>query len=197
MLIWLQAVVTLIVVGECGRDVPGSLIKSLVALLGTTCFQVCCILFDGSPQRFVGDSHLPGNIAGHLGRQAVECTDVHIGLPLQAHLIARLAMRKGVATHKVQSVPIGQLRCSQSFELLRCRMQFEFGGEHLFHSCSIAQFHLEEKSMRYVKERGKETPCVNAGDSLPREVEVRSLSRLITLMFLLCVQEQYKYGISS
>jgi hypothetical protein len=60
---------------------------------------------------------------------------------LQTHLVAHLAVRKGVPTHKVQRVAIRQLGTSQRLELLWRRVQFELGGQGDYHTGSISILH--------------------------------------------------------
>jgi hypothetical protein len=52
------------------------------------------------------------------------------------HAKAVWAVREGVATHIVQRIAIGQLRCPQGVELLRCRVQVELGGQDGVHAVS-------------------------------------------------------------
>ena len=67
----------------------------------------------------------------------VACAYLGIGAILQAYLVAHLAMFKSIATHKVQSITVRQLRLPQCSELVRGRMQFELGGHGHFHERSI------------------------------------------------------------
>jgi hypothetical protein len=71
-----------------------------------TCLRVLLHL---RPQPLVGGSDLPGNVAGHLGRQAKLDPYLIVVVCLQAFAIASLVVGKGVLTHVVQSVSVGQL----------------------------------------------------------------------------------------
>ena len=66
MLILLKTVIALVVIGECRRNVLGRLVQSLLALLGDAYPALCSVLFGFGPQRFVGCSDLPGDIACQL-----------------------------------------------------------------------------------------------------------------------------------
>jgi hypothetical protein len=60
---------------------------------------------------------------------------------LQAHRVAHLAVRKGGPAHTVQCIAVGQLGLTQRAELLRCCMQFEFGGQGGYHTNSVSYLH--------------------------------------------------------
>lgn len=49
-------------------------------------------------------------------------------------------MRVSVPADTVQGITVGQLRGAQCLELLWCCMQFELGGDDLFHRSSLAGF---------------------------------------------------------
>jgi hypothetical protein len=123
------------------RDILGRLIQSLVAFLGTACLAVCGILREACPHGFVGGTHLARHITGHLGRQTIEQAYLVVAVPLQGPSTADLAVLKGIARDMVQGIPICQLRLPQCLELLRSRMQFQFGRDDLFHGSSIAGVH--------------------------------------------------------
>ncbi len=140
LLLWFQTVVAVVVVGQRRRDILGWLIQTLVAFLGETRLARSVILLHLRPQRFVGRSHLTGNITGHLGGQMIGGAHYCIGLLLQPLLVALLAMRKCVAAHSVQGIAVGQLRLAQGPELGRRCMQFQLGGDHLLHRTSVQCF---------------------------------------------------------
>src|SRR5436305_14479069 len=60
---------------------------------------------------------------------------------LQGLLIAHLAMLIGIARDRIQGISISQLCLSECLELFRVCLQFEFGGEHVFHTRSLADIH--------------------------------------------------------
>src|SRR6266699_3484133 len=66
LLLWLKAVVPMEVIGERGRHILGSLVKSFVAFLGDPCLPLCCVLLHPRPEGLVGRSHLTRHITGHL-----------------------------------------------------------------------------------------------------------------------------------
>ena len=173
--IFLQAIVPMEVVGECGRHVLRWLIQPLVTFPGFTRLAQVRILLHLRPESLIGGPDLTGDIAGHLCRQTVGRTDVHVGFTLQPHLIARLTVCKSIAADRVQSVSVCQLRSTQGFELIGRGMQFELGSEHLFHSGMVAHVHIGVKPahsvMKNVNVRGISSPCLKTGDSLPLEVE--------------------------
>ncbi len=140
LLIWFQAVVPVVVIGERRGDILGWLIQALVALLGDARLTCRIVLLHLGPERLIGRPYLTGNITGHLGRQMKGGTHFCIRLPLQPFLVALLAMRKRVATHIVQGIPIGQLRFAQCLELGSRSMQFQLGGDHLLHRTSVPFF---------------------------------------------------------
>src|SRR6266849_5599343 len=140
LVLFLQAVIAMVVVGNRRRDVLRRAIQSLVTFLRMTSLAMSSILPHFGPQGFVGGSGLARDVTSHLGRYLVLETYLIIAVPLQGASTAHLAMLKSVATHIVQGIAIGQLCGSQCLELLWCRMQFEFGGEDLFHERSIVRF---------------------------------------------------------
>ncbi len=73
------------------------------------------------------------DVTGHLRGQVVHQANLVIGVPLQGTPAAHLAVRVGVATDVVQRIAVRQLRQSQGGELCRIGMQFELGGDDLFH----------------------------------------------------------------
>jgi hypothetical protein len=60
---------------------------------------------------------------------------------LQGASTAHLAMHVSIPTHVVQRIAIRQLRPSQRLELARIRMQFQLGGDDLFHSSNLTRVH--------------------------------------------------------
>src|SRR5260370_38638319 len=50
-------------------------------------------------------------------------------------------MLKGITTHGIQGIAVGQLCLPQGTELLSRRMQFQLGGDHLFHTSRIEGVH--------------------------------------------------------
>ncbi len=139
--IFLQAIVPMEVIGQGGRDILRWLIQSLVAFPGLACFACLGILLHLRPERFVGRPDLAGDIAGHLSRQAKLQADIIVALSLQGPSTAHLAMRKGVLTHRIQGIAVCQLRATQCHELIGRGIQFQLGGDDLFHSGSIVGFH--------------------------------------------------------
>jgi hypothetical protein len=150
-LVRLQAVVTLVVVGEGGRDILGGSIQSLVAFLGASLLAGLGVLLHLGPEGLVGSPDLPGNITSHLGGQLVEQTNLVVHLPLQSALIADLAMRKGILAHRIERITIRQLCLAQCLELFWTGLQFQFSRECYFHGTHILCF------MRIVKT----VTCVN------------------------------------
>ena len=140
LLCLLEAVVPMIVVGECRRHILWGLIQALVAFLRLASLALCGILLHLRPQRLVGCSDLARDIAGHLSRQVVGSTEFPIHATLQGLLIAHFAMRVSIARNRIEGIPIGQLRLPQGLELLRGGMQFQFGRHDLFHRTSLPEF---------------------------------------------------------
>ncbi len=140
LLIWFQAVVPVVVVGQRRGDILGWLIESLVAFLGDARLTRGSVLLHLGPERLVGGSHLTGNITGHLCRQVIDGTHVCIRLLLQPFLFALLAMGKCVAAHRVQGVAVGQLGLAQGLELVMARLQFQLDSDHLLHRTSVPYF---------------------------------------------------------
>src|SRR5712691_11942821 len=119
LLVWLQAIISMIVVGEGRGNILGSVIQSLVAFLGMACLTLCRILLGLGPQGFVGGSHLARDVTGHLRRQVIGHAYLCIHLPLQGPLVADLAMLIRIARHRVQGITVGQLGRAQGSELRR------------------------------------------------------------------------------
>src|SRR5712692_1183228 len=65
----------------------------------------------------------------------------HHTVSLQSTSTTHFAMLKGVAGDRVQTIAVRQLGVAQGLKLCRRGMQFEFGGEHLFHASSITSVH--------------------------------------------------------
>ena len=82
LLLRLQAVVPMIVVGERWGDILGSCIQALVALLGLACSACSSVLLHLRPERLVGGSDLAGDVAGHLGRDAILQAYLIVAIPL-------------------------------------------------------------------------------------------------------------------
>ena len=150
VLAFLQAVVAVEVVGQRRGDVVGRLVEPLVAFLGASHLALLCILCGLRPQAFVGGPHLPGNVTGHLRGKPEPRANVVVALALQPLLAALLAMRKRVARDVVQRVPVGEARLSQRLELRRRGVQFQFGGQRLFHSTCVPYFTGNSKQGRGV-----------------------------------------------
>ena len=129
-----EAVVLLVLIGKCRRDVLGRFVQSLLAFLGLACLPMGSVLLDLRPERFVGSPNLTGDRAGHLRGQMKTGTHRIVGAILQEDAIATLAMRVSILAHIVQRIPIRQLRCPQCLELLRSRMQCELSRYHRFHA---------------------------------------------------------------
>ena len=92
---------------------------------------------DLCPQRLVGGSHLAGDVAGHLGRKFMDTAYLIVAISLQGSLIAHLAMLKSVPTDSVQGITISKARLAQCLELCSIRMQFQLGGDDLFHERGV------------------------------------------------------------
>jgi hypothetical protein len=60
--------------------------------------------------------------------------DVFVARLLQGVLVTHLAACKGIAADEVQRIAIRQLSASQCLDLIRCRLQFELGGDELTHT---------------------------------------------------------------
>jgi hypothetical protein len=143
--VFLQAIISVVVIGECGRDILGSLVKSFVALLGVAQFAGESVLPDPGPQRLVGCSHLARHIAGHLSRQMIDQPYLIVALTLQSPPATHLAMKKRILGDIVQAIAVGQLCFAQGRELGLVRMQFQLSGDELLHTRSIAQIHAPVK----------------------------------------------------
>ncbi len=166
--IWLEAIIPVEVVGERGGDVLRGLIQPFVALLRQAFPSHRRVLLHLRPQALVGGCDLPGDVAGHLRGQVIDRPHLRVGVPLQAHLIAHLAVRERMTTHTVQGIAIGQLGGSQGGELLRRGLQFQFGRQGLFHRTDIPNFTGKSKCVFCEKHGGNSSPCLKPGDSLPR-----------------------------
>ena len=142
LLMRFETVVILVVIGQGGREVLRRGIQALVALLGVPSLASGSILLDFGPQSFVGGSDLAGNVTGHLGRQAKLGPDLIVAVSLQGACAPHLPMLKGVLAHIVQAMAVRQLGLAQGLKLLGRGMQFELGGEPLFHASSIAEVHM-------------------------------------------------------
>ncbi len=85
-------------------------------------------------------------------------------------------MRESIAAHMVERITVGQLGRPQGGELGRIRMQFQFGGDRLFHSISIAYFTQSVKRGSRVKLAAFLPPFVEVYcTTLVRLVELSSL----------------------
>src|ERR1700730_13531537 len=109
LLLFLEAVILAVLVGQRRRQVLGSMIQPLVTFLGVTCFSGSAILLDLLPESFVGSPDLTRHRTGHLRRQMKTGAYLIIGAILQSHLITHFAMCKCVLTDIIECVPIGQL----------------------------------------------------------------------------------------
>src|SRR6266852_3594914 len=165
LVVFLQAVVPVIVVGQRRRDILGWFIQSLVAFLGDACLLCSIVLLHLCPERLIGGSHLARNIARHLRRQAKLQANIIVAGFLQAALIAHLAMRKTVLTHKVQRIAVRQLCASQGGELCRVSLQFQLGRDYLFHNTCLADIHINVKHIY----------CVNIGGIPPNRLKATGL----------------------
>jgi hypothetical protein len=139
-------------VGQRGGNIPGSLVQALVALLGQPCGSRLGVLLHLRPERLVGGSHLTGDGAGHLRRDLEAGAYLPIRAVLQAHLIAHLAMRKGVLAHVVQRIAVRELGLAQRGELLRTRLQLEFGDHGHIHRTSVLYLHQHVKGQELMKD---------------------------------------------
>src|SRR5262249_35304839 len=120
-----------------------------------------------------GCPHLARHRAGHLCRQPEARANLRVGAFLQSHLVTHLAMRERIATHVVERVPIRQLGRPQGAKLLWCREQFEFGGQDLLHTGSIAYLHQKCQYPLLMKIRPPTSgdaflPTPTGGSFLPR-----------------------------
>src|SRR5437762_13386204 len=140
LVVWLQAIIPLVVIGEGGGNVLRWLVQALVASLGLAFLASSVVLLHLRPQRLVGRTNLAGNIGCHLCRQMISSPYLVVRFIAQAYLIAQLAMLKRVATHVVQGITILQLCGSQALELCMVGMQFEFDGDNLLHRKSVLKF---------------------------------------------------------
>ena len=161
----LQAVVPMIVIG--GGDVPGWLIQALVAFLGVACFACLSILLDLRPECLVGGAHLAGDIAGHLSRKLMDTAYLIVAIALQGSPTAHLAMRETVVAHIVQGIAVRQLGTSQRGELCRIGMQFQLGGDELFHSTRVLSFTQYVKLVVLVKRTTRPRPQQRNAAFLP------------------------------
>jgi len=127
-------------IGQGGRDEPGWLIQAFVAFVGMACFASRGIPLDLCPERLVSSSHLTRDGARHLRGDMVAGADLLVSSLLQADFVAHLAMREGIAGDRVQGITIRQLRCTQSLELGRVSIQFEFGSDRYFHHISNIEY---------------------------------------------------------
>lgn len=107
--ILLKTLVTLVVVGQGGRNVLGSGVQPLISLLGLTRLAECSILPDFSPERFVGSSYLTWYVTSHLRGELICGSDLIVAIMLQSTLIAHFAMCKRILTDIVQSIAVSQL----------------------------------------------------------------------------------------
>src|SRR2546423_2264379 len=139
-LIALEAIVFLILVGQCGGDVFGRLVQPLVAFPGPCRLAVFRIFLDLCLQRFIGGSNLPGNATSHLGREMKTGTNFVIGSILQSDSVTHIALLKSIPAHIIECVTIGQLRCSQCRELFWRGRQFELCRYHRFHTSSYTKY---------------------------------------------------------
>ena len=139
--IFLQAIVPMEVVGECGRHVLRWLIQPLVPFPGFTRLAQVRILLHLRPESLIAGPDLTRDIAGHLCRQVIQPAYLLIAIPLQCTSTAHLAMLERIARDVVQGIPIGQLCLAQGPELLRTGLQFQLSGQELFHPSSIADIH--------------------------------------------------------
>ena len=171
LLVTLETVVIAVVVGECRSNKLGRMIQPFVAFLGQAVLACLCILLDFGPQCFIGGSDLTGDVTSHLCWQFVSRTYLLIAIPLQSATITHLAMLKSVPTDSVQSVTIGQLGLSQLEELLRVGVQFEFGGDDLFHRTSLPESHTLVNKHISVKVCANSSPRREAGGLLGADVE--------------------------
>ncbi len=156
LVVFLQGIIPMVVMGQRRGDVLGRLVQPLIALLRVTQAAGLGILLHLGPQPAMGAAHLTRHVAGHLRRQAKLAADLRVGLPLQALLVARLAMRKRVGTDEVQSVAVGQLSLAEGAELIRRHRQFQFGGQRCIHRKSILCF-----SVKYQQGSGRSIPLTS------------------------------------
>src|SRR5450759_317924 len=146
LLIGLETIVLPMLIGQGRRNKRRWRVQLFVPFLGMACFACRGVLFGFGPVPFVGGRNLAHDATGHLCRQIELRTNIVVSTFLQARVAADLAMLKGIATHEVERIAIGQLRCAQGGELLRSRRQFEFGRQWLFHTGNILHYARGDKS---------------------------------------------------
>src|SRR5712692_1010780 len=168
LLCCLEAIVLAVLIGQRRRDILGSLIKSLISLLGDASFPLCTILFDLCPERLIGSPDLSRNAACHLGRQMKTGANLIVRSILQSNPIAHFAMLKCILTHEIERVAIGHLRCTQCSELFWSRMQFEFRREYRFHPFEYIRYSTTCQERKTVQ---RTTRCTS-----PRSKEGRAHS---------------------
>ncbi len=137
LLVTFERKISVVIVGQRWRDVVGRLIQALVALLGEASPSRLRVLLHLGPQRLVGGAYLPGDIAGHLRRQAEPGPHLCIRLPLEPLLVGGFAMGERVGTDEVQGITVRQLGGPEDLELLGRGGEFEFGGERGPHGTSV------------------------------------------------------------
>src|SRR5947209_2616026 len=131
----LETIVMPQLVGERRRDILRRIVQPFVAFLGQSSRARGGILFDLCPQCFVRSTDLPGDTTGHLRGEMKPGAYLSVGSILQLHLVTYLAILKCVLTHIIERVAVRQLGCTKLRKLLWCRMQFNFGCSHRFHTC--------------------------------------------------------------
>src|SRR6266480_6405922 len=111
--LFLQAVVTMVVVGNRRGDVLGGSIQPLVAFLGLARLAQSSIVLHLGPQGLRGGSHLTRDITSHLGWQMIQRAYLVVAVPLQSTSTTHLAMLIRILTDIVQGIAIRQLRGAQ------------------------------------------------------------------------------------
>jgi hypothetical protein len=141
----LETVIFAILIHQGGRNKLRRFVQTLKSLLGEACFALLQVLLEFGPQSFVGCGYIPLNTTGHLRRQLKPSAKLQVTSPMHLESVARLALLKSVARDEVERIPIGKLSSSKLLALLRCGLQFEFRGQGVFHTYSLAKEVWEDK----------------------------------------------------
>ena len=139
LLDFFEAEIFAILIHQGGSNKLRRLIQALEPLPSRARLTLLSVLHELGPQPFVLCCHIALDSARHLRRQVEVRTNRLVASSMHAEMTAHFPMCKSVARDVVERITIGKLRRSQELELLRRRMQFEFGGQHLFHKQSIAK----------------------------------------------------------
>ncbi len=122
-----QAVIMAQVIGQSGRTVVGCFVQSLKTFFRETHLSMLGVLPEFGPQAFIGGRDLPLDTARHLRGQSIPLSYLSITAFVQMQIATGLAIGKGILTHTIEGIAVGQLRLSQELKLFAGRIQFEFG----------------------------------------------------------------------